>query len=40
MAKLVPPDADRDDIYNFLAGKRTLEGDVVSAVLDDQWGSS
>jgi prevent-host-death family protein len=38
LAKLVPADNDPDDIYNFLAGKGTVAGDIVSpALLDEEW---
>ncbi len=39
VAKLVPADKDTDDIYNFLAGKGTVAGDIVSpAISDQEWG--
>jgi prevent-host-death family protein len=39
VAKLVPVDKDTDDIYNFMAGKGTIVGDVVSPALsDEEWG--
>jgi antitoxin (DNA-binding transcriptional repressor) of toxin-antitoxin stability system len=39
VAKLVPVDNDSDDIYNFLAGKGTITGDVVSPALSaEEWG--
>ena len=39
VAKLIPADNDCDDIYNFLAGKGTITGDVVSpAIGRDEWG--
>ena len=39
VAKLVPVDKDADDIYNFLAGKGTITGDVVSpAISPEDWG--
>ncbi|MGA7915142.1 MAG: type II toxin-antitoxin system Phd/YefM family antitoxin [Candidatus Acidiferrales bacterium] len=39
VAKLVPVNADADDIYNFLAGKGAVHGDVVSPALASQeWG--
>jgi prevent-host-death family protein len=39
VAKLVPADKDTDDIYNFLAGKGTIAGDVVSpAISPEEWG--
>ena len=39
VAKLVPVNADRDDIYNFMAGKGTVTGDVVApAISGKEWG--
>jgi len=39
VAKLVPADQNADEIYNFLAGKGTITGDVVSPVISpDEWG--
>ncbi len=39
VAKLVPADQNTDDIYNFLAGKGAIVGDVVSpAISDEEWG--
>jgi len=39
VAKLVPADWNIDDIYNFMAGKGAVAGDVVSpAVSDEEWG--
>lgn len=39
VAKLVPADKDTDDIYNFLAGKGSITGDVVEpAMSGDDWG--
>jgi prevent-host-death family protein len=39
VVKLVPADQDTDDIYNFLAGKGTITGDVVSpAISAEEWG--
>lgn len=39
VAKLVPIDADTDAIYNFLAGKGAVVGDVVSpAISSEEWG--
>ncbi len=39
VAKLVPVEKDADDIYNFLAGKGSITGDVVSPALSrDEWG--
>jgi len=33
VAKLVPVGAEAGDIYNFLAGKGRITGDVISAAL-------
>jgi prevent-host-death family protein len=39
VAKLVPVNNDTDEIYNFLADKGAVEGDVVSpAVSPKEWG--
>ncbi len=39
VAKLVPADKNIDDIYNFLAGKGAVTGDVVSPALsEEEWG--
>jgi prevent-host-death family protein len=39
VAKLVPVDGETDDIYNFLAGKGKIVGDVVAPALSaDEWG--
>ena len=39
VAKLVPVNADEDEIYNFLAGKGAITGDVVSpAISREEWG--
>jgi prevent-host-death family protein len=39
VAKLIPADSDSDDIYNFLAGKGSITGDVVSPALGrEEWG--
>jgi len=38
VAKLVPADEIIDDIYDFLAGKGVIAGDVVSPALsDEEW---
>jgi len=38
VAKLVPADKNIDDIYNFLAGKGAVAGDVVSPALsEEEW---
>ncbi|MGD0842570.1 MAG: type II toxin-antitoxin system Phd/YefM family antitoxin [Candidatus Acidiferrales bacterium] len=39
VAKLVPVDSETDDIYNFLAGKGKIIGDVVAPALSpEEWG--
>jgi prevent-host-death family protein len=39
VAKLVPITTDKDDIYNFLAGKGVVTGDVISPALSpEDWG--
>ena len=39
VAKLVPADENTDKIYNFLEGKGTIVGDIVSPVISsDDWG--
>jgi prevent-host-death family protein len=39
VVKLVPAGKDTDDIYNFLAGKGAITGDVVfPAVSPGDWG--
>ncbi|HEV2387386.1 MAG TPA: type II toxin-antitoxin system Phd/YefM family antitoxin [Candidatus Acidoferrales bacterium] len=39
VAKLVPVGAGKDEIYNFLAGKGVVAGDVVSAAISpEEWG--
>lgn len=37
VAKLVPADRDTDDIYNFLAGKGSVTGDVIAPAIEN-WG--
>lgn len=37
VAKLVPADRDTDDIYNFLAGKGLVTGDIIAPAIED-WG--
>jgi prevent-host-death family protein len=40
VAKLVPVNDDKDDIFGFLAGKATITGDVVSPALTlEEWGN-
>ena len=39
VAKLVPLNREEDEIYNFLAGKGRVTGDLVSpAVSPEEWG--
>lgn len=39
VAKLVPVSPDKDEIYDFLAGKGAIAGDVVSpAISPEDWG--
>ncbi len=39
VAKLVPADKSTDDIYNFLAGRGAIAGDIVGPALSDEdWG--
>ncbi len=33
VTKLVPVDSDADEIYNFMAGKGAITGDVVSSAI-------
>ena len=33
VAKLVPADKEKDDIYDFLAGKGTITGNVVAPAI-------
>ncbi len=38
VAKLVPVDAEQDEIFGFMKGKLTISGDVVSpAVAAGEW---
>jgi prevent-host-death family protein len=40
VAKLVPVNDEKDDIFGFLAGKATVTGDVVSPALTlEEWGN-
>ena len=40
VAKLVPVDSAKDDIYGFMAGKGTITGDVVAPALTlKEWGN-
>ena len=39
VAKLVPVNTETDEIFNFLAGKGAITGDIVSPALSsDAWG--
>jgi prevent-host-death family protein len=39
VAKLVPINTDKDEIFGFLAGKGKITGDIVSPVLSpEEWG--
>ncbi len=39
VVKLIPADKDSSDIYNFLAGKGAITGDVISpAISREDWG--
>jgi prevent-host-death family protein len=39
VVKLVPADAEKDDIYGFLKGKWKITGDVISpAISKEEWG--
>ena len=39
VAKLVPVDSKKDDIYGFFVGKGTIKGDVVApAFTPEEWG--
>jgi len=41
VAKLVALNTETDEIYNFLAGKGTITGDIVSpAISPEEWASS
>jgi len=40
VAKLVPVNEEKDDIFGFLEGKVTIVGDVVSPALTlEEWGN-
>ena len=41
VAKLVPVNAEKDEIYDFLAGKGAIVGDIIAPVLSpEEWGHS
>ena len=35
VAKVVPADKKKDEIYSFLRGKRTITGDVIAPAITD-----
>jgi len=38
VAKLVPVNAEKDDIYDFLGGKGAIVGDIIAPVLSpEEW---
>ena len=40
VAKLVPIDSAKDDIYGYMKGKMTITGDVVGPILSlKEWGN-
>jgi prevent-host-death family protein len=40
VVKLVPVNKEADEIYNFLAGKGAITGDIVSpAISPEDWGA-
>ena len=40
VAKLVPVNAEKDEIYDFLAGKGVIVGDIIApAVSPEEWGA-
>jgi prevent-host-death family protein len=40
VAKLVPMDKQKDDIFGFLSGKGKATGDVVSPIISpEEWGN-
>ena len=39
VAKLVPVNAENDEIYDFLAGKGVIVGDIIAPALSpEEWG--
>ena len=39
VAKLVPVNAEKDEIYDFLAGKGVIVGDIIAPALSpEEWG--
>ncbi len=39
VAKLVPVNTETDEIYNFMAGKGSITGDIISPALSlEEWG--
>jgi hypothetical protein len=40
VAKLVPVNAEKDEIYDFLGGKGAIVGDIIAPVLSpEEWGA-
>ena len=40
VAKLVPVNAEKDKIYDFLAGRGAIVGDIISPALSlEEWGA-
>ena len=40
VAKLVPVNAEKDEIYDFLAGKGAIVGDIIAPSLSlEEWGA-
>ena len=40
VAKLVPVNAEKDEIYDFLAGKGVIVGDLIAPALSpEEWGA-
>jgi len=38
VAKLVPVEKDNDDFFNFMKGKGSIVGDIVSPLDPEDWG--
>ena len=39
VAKLVPIEKEKDDIFGFMKGKITIHGDIVSPIISpEEWG--
>lgn len=39
VAKLVPVNAEKDKIYDFLAGKGAIVGDIITPASLEEWGA-